>query len=532
MAILKKRLIAVMLGFLVTLISVLVATGVLRTMVVAELSARNQSIIEVLESILQDANQTLSTLNHQSVGHCTAETLQMMQRAMYNTRFIREIGFVVSEHVVCTTSQGLLQQPLQTHYANTIETPYNGHVHFDVPAALFSSADVVPRVLLFEQAHFYVAVDPSYINIMGNPPGHWQIIYRMADSGNHGIHVYGERGLYRNELLASKVNLFSLFAGAYQLACASGNRFCIASSMSAKTILKQYLTFIVLAGMMIIAVALACYRLLYPSERLRKSDKYRVRQQLGRGNFYCLYQPIVELSTNRVVGCEVLARYKDEFGAIFPDKFIPIIKKSRLTWQFTQLQIKSMINDLESIHLPAKFKISINIFPKDLKRENVMELIAMLRPMQHKFQFNLEIIEDRKLDTHEVRDLINHVVESGLLISIDDFGTGYSNLSQLKKIPCHYLKIDRSFVADIEKASLLSTLVPQIHTIAQRFNLGCIAEGIETAEQRDLIRQQGIEYGQGWYFGKPMTIQAFSSFFRSEENDESISEPRLSLISA
>ena len=245
---------------------------------------------------------------------------------------------------------------------------------------------------------------------------------------------------------------------------------------------------------------------LYPFQYKQKAVFYRVQNALKEGAFLRVYQPIVELKTEKVVGYEMLSRLEDEHGTIFPDQFIPLIKSQGATWEFTVSQLTHAKEEVASLVQDDVIKLNFNIFPEDLNEKNVSQLIEICTTGEQNVIYNVEIVEDRVLDTTMAVELIARLAKNHIQVSIDDFGTGYSNLSKLNDFHCNFLKIDREFIANIESASLLSTLVPQIYGIAQRFGLKTVAEGIENANQKELLCQLGIEYGQGWYFGKPLPI--------------------------
>src|SRR5690606_29103455 len=124
-----------------------------------------------------------------------------------------------------------------------------------------------------------------------------------------------------------------------------------------------------------------------------------------------------------------------------------------------------------------------------------------------RFQLIAEITEDEYLDDQGTLGQLNALSELGIGVAIDDFGTGYSNLKQLKQLSCDYLKIDRSFVIDIQEESIKSSLIPRMVDIAEQLGLSVIAEGIEHPEQQHILAEMGVQYGQGWALGKPMTAR-------------------------
>ena len=113
------------------------------------------------------------------------------------------------------------------------------------------------------------------------------------------------------------------------------------------------------------------------------------------------------------------------------------------------------------------------------------------------------------IDIQEATDKLNHLRNLGIKISVDDFGTGYSSLSYLKKLPIDCLKIDRSFVQDLERSSDSTAIVQAIIGMARQLNLGVIAEGVETAEELELLARLGCTRFQGYLFGRPEPIETY-----------------------
>jgi sensor c-di-GMP phosphodiesterase-like protein len=201
---------------------------------------------------------------------------------------------------------------------------------------------------------------------------------------------------------------------------------------------------------------------------------------------------------------------------MLPDKYLPVIRDSGHTWRLTEVMISKVFPEVESLEqLPDNFKISLNIFPHDVLTGEVNKLVSIPALTNSRFNTVIEITEDEYLDAESARANLQALYQSGIQISIDDFGTGYSNLKQLKKINCHFLKIDRSFVMEIEEDSIKSSLIPHVVNIAAQLNLKVIAEGIENTNQQQVLAGLGVKYGQGWVFGKPVSAPELAQMIAS-----------------
>jgi EAL domain-containing protein (putative c-di-GMP-specific phosphodiesterase class I) len=243
--------------------------------------------------------------------------------------------------------------------------------------------------------------------------------------------------------------------------------------------------------------------------------KYRINRLLTEDNILCMYQPIIDLATQRPVGCEVLMRLRDGQSIIFPDIAIPAITDRGLTWRLDQLVVRKALQELAA-HLPqlSEFKVAFNFFPDNMVSDNVCALFQeAVKVSPHPgLRFELEVLEQHYQDSLVVE--VAKLRNKGFLLAVDDFGTGYSNLGSIKAISPDFLKIDRSFVHDMEDESMRSSLIPEIVSIGRAVGAQIIAEGIENGRQMDLLLKRGIEYGQGYYFARPAPVTEFADYLR------------------
>lgn len=222
-----------------------------------------------------------------------------------------------------------------------------------------------------------------------------------------------------------------------------------------------------------------------------------------------MYQPIVDLTTGRVAGCEVLMRLRDGDEIISPDRVIPLIMEKKLGWALDSAVSERALREL-SVALPAKeeappFKVALNFFPENIR---YLQLRELLQPLQsNRIAVNVEVTEYGMSD--DLFDDIARLRDDHYLISVDDFGTGYSNLGTVKRLSPDFLKIDRSFVFDMEDDSLRSSLIPEIVAIANAVQAEVIAEGVENEKQASRLKHMGVRYGQGYWFGRPLPLADF-----------------------
>jgi EAL domain-containing protein (putative c-di-GMP-specific phosphodiesterase class I) len=207
---------------------------------------------------------------------------------------------------------------------------------------------------------------------------------------------------------------------------------------------------------------------------------------------------------------------------IEPLDFIPIAEETDIInligdWVFNQV-LKDVVNLRTNQH--PDFQISINVSPRQFMNES--HLLSWLSKMhEHGLRgdvISIEITEGLLLQpTDSVKHILAEFIAAGADISIDDFGTGYSALGYLKKFNVDYVKLDKSFVRNIESDSDNMILCEAIISMAHKLGIKVIAEGIETQAQQILLKQFGCDFGQGYLLARPQNLEAFKAFLKSTE---------------
>ncbi|MGK7935183.1 MAG: EAL domain-containing protein [Xenococcaceae cyanobacterium] len=238
-----------------------------------------------------------------------------------------------------------------------------------------------------------------------------------------------------------------------------------------------------------------------------------LRRGLERQEFQIYYQPITSLVTGNLSGFEALARWQHPTkGMISPTEFIPIAEETGLILSLGSWLLKEACKQLRhwqvKYNLHPPLKISVNLSGKQLKEPglvNQIEEILAETGLDGRF-LKLEITESILMDNLETAtNILLALREKKIQLSIDDFGTGYSSLSYLHRFPVDTLKIDRSFIDQIQSNQGNSAIVKAIVTLAHVLNMDVIAEGIETTSQLAQLKLLKCEHGQGYYFSKPLT---------------------------
>ncbi|GGZ26587.1 putative bifunctional diguanylate cyclase/phosphodiesterase [Asticcacaulis endophyticus] len=220
-----------------------------------------------------------------------------------------------------------------------------------------------------------------------------------------------------------------------------------------------------------------------------------------------VYQPIVDARTGRIAAFEALARWQSPFlGAIGPDRFIPIAERAGLIRPMTKVLIQKALKAAAS--WPDHVRISINLSAQDISvAEGVVQIIACVNqsgvdPKRIDFEITETSITS---DFAQARRAIDALKALGCGISLDDFGTGYSSLSHVHRLPLDKIKVDKSFISDIDINPASFKIVRSLIVLCQDMGLTCVMEGVETEAQYEILSELGGDYIQGWYFSKPMS---------------------------
>jgi EAL domain-containing protein (putative c-di-GMP-specific phosphodiesterase class I) len=230
-----------------------------------------------------------------------------------------------------------------------------------------------------------------------------------------------------------------------------------------------------------------------------------LRQGIADGAFEVQYQPCVSLRDNEITGCEALLRWRHpERGLISPAEFIPIAEETGLINQLGEWVLTTAC--VEAATWPDDIKLAVNVSPVQFRSGTLaLKVVAALAVSGLAAnRLELEITEAVLIRDDDTALAILHQLRGiGVRIALDDFGTGYSSLSYLQRFPYDKIKIDRCFVTDIADPHGSSSIVQAVVNIAAARHMTTTAEGVETEQQRDLLRALGCSEMQGYLFSPP-----------------------------
>lgn len=251
-----------------------------------------------------------------------------------------------------------------------------------------------------------------------------------------------------------------------------------------------------------------------------------IRVGLEHDQFVPYFEPQIDLSTGDIVGFEVLARWIHPLsGVIGPDVFIPVAEEIGLIGRLSEHVIAEALRD--AANWDPKIKISVNISPFQfadgwLAQRIVKTLADTGFPAE---RLVVEVTESSLFaDMDLARTIVTSLKNQGIRLALDDFGTGFSSLAHLRSLPFDIIKIDRSFVSNINAKRESSAIVRAVTTLAAALHVPVCVEGIENEDSYHAVVRLGCEIGQGWYFGKPMPVEQARELLDSRDQPDEPSQ--------
>jgi len=457
--------------------------------------------------------------------NCSESTLKELRRWLLASEFVSEFGVLDDQgRVICTTTDGVLQSPVTVLAPDAVfEDPKTNDVFrtfYDRPLELSEQG---LRSSMTSLSRFNVVVSPFKLKDLfslgvdviriSRPNREPHIAYRSPTLSDEAM-----TQLDKHRLAEGNVAHWDWPTLSYQASSIVPNSgYVIQSATPLEQVLQRYhLLFIALSAISFMVTVLAFMAAL-PAIRRWSSFESQIHKLLHEDNVVCMLQPIFNLEDGKLSGCELLMRLQDGETLVYPDRLIPTVLLQKLTDRFDRAVINRASTELETLEFPEGFKVAVNFFPdtfmSGLARRLLEEKFAKL--ISKGIQICLEVTEQQV--SVEIVSEVHELKQHGYLVSVDDFGTGFSNLASVRSLAPHYLKIDRSFVWDMEDSTVRSSLIPEIIQIARAVGAKVVAEGIENQTQLQLLKELGVEYGQGFFLGKPQTIAEFAVLLQQSD---------------
>jgi len=269
------------------------------------------------------------------------------------------------------------------------------------------------------------------------------------------------------------------------------------------------------------------YQLYAPAMNVRAAERLALENDLWlaleRGEFEVYYQPQVKVDTGEIVGAEALLRWNHPTrGLVSPDEFIPAAEETGMIVRIGEWVLRNACREVNEwvVNGLQPIRLAVNISMRQFQSRDFVETVerALNDTGFDPRLLELEITESIAMqDEEQTIRILQSLRQMGLRISIDDFGTGYSSLKYLKDLPIHALKIDQSFVRELATNVNDAMIVANIITIAHSLNLSVIAEGVETGDQLDFLKDKRCDEFQGYLCKRPMAAESFVELLAQRE---------------
>ncbi|WP_047606085.1 EAL domain-containing protein [Rahnella aquatilis] len=454
--------------------------------------------VEKLEKLLEPASPVDRVVPVDQTLTCNA--LQpLLQQTVARMQTLRSISVVSNGTIVCSSLVGTLD----LNFNKTLPAFAQGKTQLELRASKWSRADT-PTLILWHPStadNLNGELFIYNIGILSNfllepqPPYASHIVLNVGEQNLE----YGKKtivstsALPRPPLLSARSEKYDFSVSIY------GDK---ASTLA----WEELFSHLPLSVLISLLSATAVY--LFSGSRI--SLAYPISHGISHREFKVYCQPIINSTDGRCIGVETLMRWKNRRQEwVSPDVFIPLAEQHGLIIALTRYLIQTVAENLSVFPATPGFYVSINVAAQHFNNMEIVDDIRKLwLPAQPSVSLMLELTERTRLQELRAAE-ISQLKEMGILLAIDDFGTGHSSLSYLKTLNPDVLKIDQAFTASIGTDAINATVTDTIITLAQRLNLKLIAEGVETREQVDYLRERKVDSLQGYYFARPMPIEVF-----------------------
>jgi sensor c-di-GMP phosphodiesterase-like protein len=507
-------------GWATALVLVLATLAALE---VSEQRQRHDQTLEEIERLMADGLNVLHDLNTEVSPDCEPASLDAMRAFVFASPYVRDIGVLDDQlRLICTTTRGKLNPPLGytpgvrimgrdgTVREMWVDTPLivrDGRVSASVVRHGSFNVVIDPyatdRVYQRGASLFWARLDSEDYELVSN-------FKALSHARRAAMRDLVGRGEGAALLLPSH--------GMWAVSSPAGSgALWVQSFTTIEDVLAHRLDTFALWVTVLALIAALGFMPLLQHLRYRFSVAGRIEALLVPRNVVCMFQPIIDLQTQQVAGCEVLMRLRDGDDLLTPDKFMAVVIGKKLTWALDRAVLQQAMADLASLGTAVRvLKVALNLFPENVRFEALHGLVQAGPPLaQRHWQIGFEVTEQNY--SPQVLTEVAALKQAGYPVSVDDFGTGYSNLGSVRNFAPDVLKIDRSFVMVIQDDSVRSSLVPEIVAIARAVGADVVAEGVELPEQAARLQALGVRYAQGYLYSRPLVLEAWRGWLKERE---------------
>ncbi|MFS2156503.1 EAL domain-containing protein [Pseudomonas sp. Pseusp122] len=472
-----------------------------------QMNAQGQRFLIRLEQLFAQLRAGLDQLEAQPLRQCTPPLVERLRQVIFSYRFIYEAAYVGGDQACSSWSRpSMLAQsrapdirgPTYDYWLNTSAQPDDnlaalvlGRGDFRVSTSRGHLTDVVD---LPAEGSLLVVLNNGLkaIPVLGADQP-WPPTRDWSNTSPQTLISTGTRLIYRMPTQSPE----------YQLVV-----------ITPRSSLQQSITtawWLLVPVSLLVALCIGA--LVLQLARQRRSLGGELHGAVRRGELQVLYQPIFDLDSRLCVGAEALVRWRRPDGTLTsPDLFIPLAENTGQIRQITDFVLQQTLEQLGPLlRANPQLYISVNLAACDVMAPRIGRVTARLLAL-HKVaprQIAFEVTERGLIDVVVARNHLQTLRDRGHQVLIDDFGTGYCSLAYLQTLPVDCLKIDKAFIDALGHDAASSGVAPHIIRMAHALQLRVIAEGIEFEAQAMLLQSEGVRYGQGWLFARPLSASQF-----------------------
>jgi len=473
------------------------------------------AIVADWEASSSELHMVLTAMGASKRHSCSSDEISYFRALIFESDFLKDAGRMRDGNIECSASLG---HPAHAAGQSTPDfTQQDGTAIYRNLPQYRKNGDLT--VLTLQLGNFFVAFTPYSRMHLEALPLHFTETAIDAPTQKYG-QLLGELPQVGTAIL-SKEGVIRLGDSLYSTHCSIRFFNCVTTYASTHEVLeanrRKFIACVALCGF---GGGFAGFlsSLLY---RRNKSVEQQLRRAIRRDKLRLVYQPLIDLACERIVGAEALVRWTDEEGTVVgPDVFVKIAEERGFVGEITRLVLRHAMREFgETLRSHPNFRLSVNVAAADLVDPAFLPMLDQFlkKAAVPARSVAIEITEGSTARREGAIETIRSLRQRGHSVHIDDFGTGYSSLAYLHELSVDAIKIDRSFTQAIGTDAVMLGILPQILSMAEVLNLAVIAEGVETRGQADYFAaaDRGI-IAQGWLFGRPAPAEAFHKFLAED----------------
>jgi sensor c-di-GMP phosphodiesterase-like protein len=471
-------------------------------------------VVKEVDRSLAESRAALAAMNASPYPPCADQELVYFRSLLFQSRYLKDVGRIQAGKIGCSAALGRLPQPPSLPKPE-FQLQDDEAIYSDL--APYRDGEDTPIALQLDGSYVVFRPDaPVQVS-----PSFARFTETVIDASNGRIGVLRGAPLAVDAAILTNDGDARLGKTLYATRCSTRGLSCVTGAVSVGDALDAHgLELAVLTAIGGLTGAFLGFFVAIVYRRSRGMEQ-QLRRALRAGKLGVVYQPVVNLTTRRIVGAEALVRWIDEDGfEIEPEIFVRIAEERGFVNQITKLILHHSLLDFgETLRSRAGFRLNINVAGADLADPAFLPMLAhALEEAEVPTQrLGIEITERGTARQQAAMDTVLQLRRRGHRVYIDDFGTGYSSLTYLRELAIDAVKIDRSFTKAIGTESATVGVVPQILAMAEELHLQVVVEGIENVEQARYFSTREQRFlAQGWLFGHPLSAADFHTLLAED----------------